>query len=353
MKKKVIMFPDWRTANPYQDLLASGLNKNGVDCTFLGFKKNKVLTINASLKGVKKPDIIHIHWINQYIESISWGSNYFILSIKFFLIFLDLLLLRMKGIKLVWTVHNLFSHESNNKTRELIARMIFARLCNIVVHSEGARQLVAKTYRISKDKITVIPHGSYIGCYEHENSITATLKNNFDIAPNDIVFLFLGHIRRYKGVEQLVNAFSETSNVNYKLVIAGKPKDEDDAKWLNKMAGKDSRIRLSLGFVPDNEICSYLELSSTVVLPYINTLTSGAAILAMSFGKALILPEKSKIFNLPDDGVIYYSEEQGIVSAFSMAEEADLNIMGNINLSYCHRMSWDFVTSKLARNVYN
>ena len=73
----------------------------------------------------------------------------------------------------------------------------------------------------------------------------------------------------------------------------------------------------------------------------------------MSFGKSLILSENSKIFNLPDEGVIYYSEEQGIVAAFSTAEEVDLNIMGNINLSYCHRMSWDFVTSKLVRNVYN
>ncbi|MCX7097481.1 MAG: glycosyltransferase family 4 protein [Methylococcales bacterium] len=351
--KRVIFFPDWRWGNPYQTLLASGIEKCDYCVDFLNYKSSALLPINSALQGQRKPDIVHLHWLDYYLDALFWSSNQAFVYLRLMLIIIDITLLKIRGIKVVWTVHNLISHESPCPDRELIALKTIARLCHVVVHSEGAKSVVAEKYNINQKKISVAPLGSYVGYYPNDRETNQKIIQKLNLNPQNKTFLFVGAIRRYKGVNELVEAFLRTTNPTYRLVIAGSLRNEDDRQWLEQKAQQDQRIKLSLEFIPENELTAYLNCCDVVVLPFVKTLTSASAILAMSYGKPLILPEIGRVFSMPEEGVIYYSQDLGLDWALEEAVNRDLTAMGIANLQYAQRFTFDKVAKILVDAVYS
>jgi glycosyltransferase involved in cell wall biosynthesis len=83
------------------------------------------------------------------------------------------------------------------------------------------------------------------------------------------------------------------------LLIVGKPLNQKIAKEINSVV--DNRITTVLEFIPDDDIQIYMNAADVVILPYTDILTSGAAILAMSFGKPVIAPAVKCITETIDD----------------------------------------------------
>ena len=105
------------------------------------------------------------------------------------------------------------------------------------------------------------------------------------------VFLTLGQIRPYKGIDELITAFRGVPGAHLRLIVAGHPHNDAYAASLASLAGDDARIRLQLHYVPDEDIQYYLRAADFCVLPYRRGTTSGAAILCFSFGKPVIAPD--------------------------------------------------------------
>lgn len=103
-----------------------------------------------------------------------------------------------------------------------------------------------------------------------------------------LVFLFFGEVRRYKGVLDLVRSSPISRPADVVLLIAGRPGDGSIRKGLEWESGKNPGVMLELGFVSDDKFQTYMNACDVVVLPYQDILTSGAVILAMSFGRARI-----------------------------------------------------------------
>ena len=106
--------------------------------------------------------------------------------------------------------------------------------------------------------------------------------------------MFLGLIRPYKGVEDLIEAFLKISNSNTRLLIAGRVFGINNYESrLNELTKSNCRIKLFLDFIPDEDIQVFLNACDIFVLPYKDITTSGAAFLAMSFGRPIIAPNIS------------------------------------------------------------
>ena len=76
---------------------------------------------------------------------------------------------------------------------------------------------------------------------------------------------------------------------------------------LRTAAAGDPRISMQLRSIPDDEMQLYLRACDAVVLPFRDVLTSGSAILAMSFGRAVIAPRLGCLpETLSDDAAILY-----------------------------------------------
>jgi glycosyltransferase involved in cell wall biosynthesis len=139
----------------------------------------------------------------------------------------------------------------------------------------------------------------------------------------------LGTIRAYKGIERLVEVFRRIPDEDLVLVIAGKPWHTMPESQIQAFSQGDRRIVLVPQYIPDTELQTYYKAADAVVLPYTNVLSSGSALLAMSFGRPVIAPAVGCLSELitPETGILYdpFSDDglyRAIVEAFSQSLEA-------------------------------
>jgi glycosyltransferase involved in cell wall biosynthesis len=338
---KVIFVPV--SSNPYQTILADSLSKEGVSVSF-GITSN-LFSVLRSVKNNWKPDVLHIHWPHPFLLASSRGKT--ILKSSSFIG--ELIILKLFGIKIVWTVHNIISHESKFKPLEVFFTNLLSRLCNrIIVHSSSAKNEVVKMYKIRDFSIIVIAHGNYIDCYE--NMIDkAKARKQLHLSSEDVIFLYFGKIRPYKGVLELIDAFKRLEQSQAKLLLIGKPLNTEVANDMVKKCTKDERIRTVLKFIPDDELQIYMNAADIVVLPYKNILTSGAVILAMSFGKPVIAPSIGCIQDVLDKtGSFLYvtSDDEGLIKAMGCALDTNLKNMGEHNFELVKQLRWDDIAKR-------
>jgi beta-1,4-mannosyltransferase len=343
---KVIFLPDASQNNPYQRELAVALEKRGVKVRM----SNGIgrLPILGAMWVHGKPDVLHLHWTHPFLL----GSDFLISIFQSMCFVVELLIVKLLGTKIIWTVHNLFEHERRYPQVELFFARLLVRLYDqLIIHCSFAREVVVQSYHLPnrvKDKIYVIPHGNYIESYE--NRVTREeARAKIGLEDRDIVFLYFGMIRPYKGVLRMTDAFRKLHNPRVRLLIVGEPASEAIRRELRRFCESDRRIRAFLKFVPDEDVQLYMNAADVVVLPFQDILTSGSALLAMSFGKAIIVPRLGCIPEVLDkkSGFLYnHNEEQGLLGAMKQASLANLAVMGKYNYDKAKGFDWNMIAQK-------
>ena len=341
--RKILFVPNWRVGNPYQSMLAAALGGQGCQVAFADYPKARLPLLRLCLEN-RDCGVLHLHWITELVAAHLWSPGRLTRYLKLFILILDLRLCRLLGVRVFWTIHNLLGHESGDEAWERrIRRLLGVHVTGCFVHSESALRLLETEYRTAlAGKTTIVPHASYIGQYaDAEPSVVADLRAEFGLEDRAFVYLFIGALRRYKGVEVLVKAFRELPDADARLVNAGPTFPTEASDWLEADVAADDRIVLRKGFVPDELMTAYLALADVVVLPFARTLTSGSTLLAMSFGKPLILPDSARVFDVPGDaGALYFGEGE-LPAVLKAARQADLLAMSRYNLAEAETRTWD------------
>ncbi len=336
---EVVFVPYWGQHNPYQDALGKSLESLDIK-----LRKDKFNSIFRDIIFCRyKVDILHLHWLPPFKR-----------NSKTILFLFKLCILRIIGIKLVWTVHNLRPHESVSlKSDWLIAKFVTALANAIIVHGSTAKEEVVSAFNLKNNKkIFVIPHGNFIDQYKNTVDSTSA-RARLNIADSKLVLLFLGKIRPYKGVLQLIDAFKtlKADELNVELIIAGSPSNDDFSNTLKlKIAGVKG-IRYKPGFVPQNEIQLYMNACDVAVFPYQQILTSGSVILAMSFARACVAPKLGCIRDILDDkGAFLYDpqEKNALLNALkaACANRENLQKMGRHNWQKVLSWTWDYIAAE-------
>jgi beta-1,4-mannosyltransferase len=145
----------------------------------------------------------------------------------------------------------------------------------------------------------VVPHGHYRQLYP--NTMTrAEARFALGIDQNAPVLSFVGQIREYKNVPELITRFRELQDPALRLLVAGRSTSPRLDERLRAVAGGDPRVRLDLRLVPEDEIQVFLNAADLIVLPYRDVLNSGAALLALSFNRPVLAPEAGALPELKD-----------------------------------------------------
>ena len=110
-----------------------------------------------------------------------------------------------------------------------------------------------------------------------------------------------GSLARYKGVIEFIHFFRSLSRRTLRLVIAGRPESDEMEQELRAAAESDPRIQLHLRFLEEEELQMYYRAADVVMLPYLRITNSGAAILALSFNKAILCPDLPLFRTLADE----------------------------------------------------
>lgn len=342
----VLMIPYWGDHNPYLTLLASALKRVGVQVSLLRSNGRGYPLRNwVKLNGM--PDVVHLHWQHLLFMDRKQDFGHAVLrTIRFFY---ELLMLRRMGIRFVWTVHNLTNHDGRFKMWERFGSRILGKLVDcITVHSKSGVSLVAQAFGIKAEKIKVVPHGNYADWYPPSPSRSKARKLlGF---PADVrIFLCFGLIRPYKGVYRLIDEFRLLKGQAFRLVVVGEPRTPEVGAEVTRRAALDTRVSTHLKFVDDSVLVGYLAACDAVVLPYDEPLTSGAAILAATLGRPLIVPARGCLKDLSKDAAIHFDPDEpgGLLDALTRASMSNLDKMGDAARRYTKRFPWSLSAGRL------
>jgi beta-1,4-mannosyltransferase len=304
---RVLAFPAFasRSNNPYTSSLYDALSTLGVEV----HEYRGLSAWSQWASWARRYDVFHVHWPEVPLNRSNWTSRF---DSRAFLLGIDML--RARGTKLIWTVHNLRSHTQRFPEREARFFQSFTRKVDGFISLSRSGEAAARERfpALAPRPGFVIPHHHYRGAYE-DRVTRGEARRELGVRPEARLLLFFGQILAYKNLPALVTAARALSaSEGVELLVAGRPKTEADERELRAAAAGDPRIRLELGFVPHQRAQHYFRAADLVVLPYREILNSGAALLGLSFDRPVLLPALGACRELGEqvqgDWVMNYSE---------------------------------------------
>jgi beta-1,4-mannosyltransferase len=299
-----------RAEQPYNWLLYTHLRRLGV--------RVDEFSAAAALRA-RRGTIIHLHW--SPTSRLHARSPLAAAARSAALVAL-LRAARLRGARVLWTAHNLSGHD--RPPRPWLERWFwpaFARCLDGVLSLSGCalETLRERTPAFRTVPAWVVPHGHYGAAYPPAPPRDQA-RARLGVAPGARVVAFVGQIRPYKGVQELVRAFGRVDDPAAVLLLAGQMKMGDTTSALRAAAAADPRVRLVEGLVPAAEMAVYLAAADLVALPYREILNSGTAILALSFGRPVLVPRIGALAELArEEGPQWVWPYDGALTAETLA----------------------------------
>lgn len=346
---RVRILPDWRGDNPYQQLLADSIAATGAKVEFVSHYRRILPVFRDWLGRRGEFDIYHLHWLGNYIRFEDLPRKV-IYTLKFLL---DLSMVKLMGIRVVWTIHNLVPHEAKYpRFEKWTCRRVAGLADGLIVHSFSARDAVAENYSVAPERLTVIPHGHYMTAYGKAIP-QQQARQELQISASKVI-LFLGFLRPYKGVEALIQgwklATKEAASADALLLIAGKAIDDSFAAHLENLRDEMESIKLQIGFLDRAKIPVYFSAADAVVLPFQKILTSGSLLLALGYTKPIIAPSLSLVTEILDGAPAFLyepeSETEGLAGALRSALDTDFAPMSARLSSRLADFDWEPIGRK-------
>lgn len=321
MGHELLFFPDYRTANPYQQLLYDHAG---------GWLHPRPAPVGDALellrrKGPEERVLFHLHWEdavhrNEPDEAAAWrAAQAFLDELE---AFVD------AGGRLLWTLHNAAPHDARHlPVHEALAARVAALADVVHVHSRTAAALATDRLGVAPERVAVVPHGSYLPLYRPRGSPQAASREALGL-PEDggRVLLLFGRLGAYKGGAELLDALGALGSDGPRLLVAGK-QVEPLAPHLDRLPDDvRGRVVVREGFVPEAEVDALFHAADAAVLPYRAILTSGGALLALSLGRPVIAPALPSLRELLENGrdALLYDPEAADGLAGALRRFADL-----------------------------
>lgn len=310
-----------RDANPYNALLYDAVAERGIDV-----REYRL----GDLTGRRRPDVVHLHWPELLFLSThrSWQARLRLSAFERRIVHA-----RRRGSRLVLTAHNDAPHErrGSDAARAALERMLHRRLDGVFALSEAGE-------RSARESFPDVPvfrtsHGHYRDAYLFGRS-REEARRELGVDDGATLLAAVGQVRPYKNLPALVAALHEIEDPELHVVIAGAPGGGSAA---DDLRSDDPRLLLDLERLDDHRIAAWLAAADAAVLPYRRILNSGAALLALSAGRPVVVPSLGAMPELaervgPDWVRLYHGEfDAGLLRA--AVEWARLPRTGSPDLS--------------------
>jgi glycosyltransferase involved in cell wall biosynthesis len=200
---------------------------------------------------------------------------------------------------LVTTIHDVVPHPGDGHAApglQYTKAVSCWRSSKLIVHTSGMREQLAQRFRVSQQKIDVIPHGELGSLYQ-----TISRSAGIPEMPREpYTLLFFGRIWPYKGLRFLLQAFSEIRQEipEARLIIAGQGGDlVANEVLISSLEG----VEVLKSFIPAVQVAGLFERSSIVVLPYIEASQSGVSAIGFTMGTVVVASRVGGLADLIED----------------------------------------------------
>ena len=279
--RTLAVFP-YYADNPWQDTVHQGLVDRGDRVVGLA-DVSDVGSVRAQLGGLL-PDSLHLGWSTPVTQTVPDVVE----SMRRVRVFLETVReLRRLGVRVVWTVHNVLSHELHHVVPEIALHQGLADEVDVVhVMNPRTAEVVRPLYSLPPASTRVLPHPSYPGV-----DVGGVADESPSSGRTPVRLLLIGEIRPYKGIvpfAQLVHA-ARSEGVDVTLEIRGRVGGglavSDLVSELSDLDG----VSFVPGRVAEADLAPVLSGADALVVPYAAGLNSGVAVLAASAGRPLLV----------------------------------------------------------------
>ncbi len=342
-------------SSPLRVLSLTACGDDYTTCLYAALRASGVEVVDAVWSGrwllreVRSGDIICLHWPSflYYDQASRLGT--WVGLVRFGLV---MLLARARGAKIIWIAHNLYPHDGGRDVlAHRIARRIVVALSSwIGVHSEAAAVRVRREFGVREEKLVRLEHGHWIGFYRNEVA-RGEARRRLALSPDAFVFLFVGLCKPYKNLVHLVRSRREVPDDSL-LWIVGKFQSNSYFDEVVAAAAGAERIVVRNMSVANDDMQLYLNACDVVVLPYKEILTSGAAMLAMSFGRPIIAPRLPPLEEVvtSECGLLYDPASRSAL-AQALCEARERHFDPARIISHAQQFSWDRSARNFVRAV--
>ena len=189
-----------------------------------------------------------------------------------------------------------------------------------------------------------------------EKLLKTKAKEELELDINTNYLLFFGFIRKYKGLQLLLESFADErlKGLPLKLIIAGefyedrKPYDE-----MISRLGLESRLVLVTDFIPNNEVNMYFSAADMVVQTYLNATQSGVTQIAYYYDKPMLVTNVGGLAELvPHNKVGYITDidkkqiANYILDFYTHGREQEFS--DNIKIQK-QKFTWSYLTHELLK----
>jgi glycosyltransferase involved in cell wall biosynthesis len=272
------------------------------ECLYAAVAKLGVDVVDGNWSGqwlastVRRNDIIHMHWPSFfYYDSRSRLRTWTNLA-RFIAL---MTLIRRRGVRIVWTAHNLYPHDGGRTCwSHRAARKYMTRVAErIFVHGATAAKIFGQEFAGTGAKLVQIPHGNFIEYYPPPTARNES-RTRLGLPSEGFVYGFVGTCKPYKNLDALLETFSRLEG-NCSLLIAGHFQSAEYLAHIRDLIARmdGARVRFEPRFLSHEEVPLYMSATDALIVPYTEILTSGSAMLGLSFGRPIVAPN---IGGLPD-----------------------------------------------------
>tara|TARA_E500000331_G_C17271639_1_gene719503 strand:- start:919 stop:2052 length:1134 start_codon:yes stop_codon:yes gene_type:complete len=192
-----------------------------------------------------------------------------------------------KHTKVICVIDNLIPHEKRIGD-QLLNSYFVKSVDGFVAMSESVFNDLDKFDKTKKKILGVHPLYDNFGTAISKSKAINCLRldNNYKY------MLFFGIIRKYKGLDILLEAFADKrlQHQNLKLIVAGEfYEDYKPYEDIIKKHNLQDSVILHTHFIPDDKVVNYFCASDIIVQPYKNATQSGVTQIAYHFEKPMLV----------------------------------------------------------------
>lgn len=198
------------------------------------------------------------------------------------------------------------------------------------------------------------PHPVYDNYGDPINKNEARILLN--LAPDAKYILFFGYIRKYKGLDLLLEVMADErfAKENIKLIVAGEYYgDQDEYEALIDRLNIRDRLHLFTDFIPNSEVKNYFSAADAVVQPYRTATQSGISQIAYHFEKPMIVTNVGGLSEIVPDNVVGFVtpvDKELIADAIIrfFAENKEQSFAENLREEK-KKYSWNYFTGNICK----
>lgn len=215
--------------------------------------------------------------------------------------------LRKRGIRIIAITDNVLPHEQ--RPGDAFLTRYFVRSCD---------GFIAMSRAVLKDldRFTDNPHREFLPHPVYNIFGNAIPKQEarrlLGIPAQQRLILFFGFIRKYKGLDLLLEAMGDpgVDALGVNLLVAGEFYDPE-APYISivQRNGASSRCRFDRAFIPKEKVREYFCAADLIVQPYRHATQSGITQIAFHFGRPMLVTRVGGLAEIVEDGKTGYVTE--------------------------------------------